>query len=226
MRINVISDVHGDNIWKYFIDESCDKIIFLGDYVDSFTIQNSTMLNNLLDIIEFKKQNIDKVILLWGNHDVQYLYYPENQYQCSGLRPEMGFTFKHIFKEHEHLFQYAYQYNNWIFTHAGIQDNWFQNRFKGNISNNIADQLNNPTERFQIEAIHQVGSMRGGMKYDVGGILWCDKRELKKPLIGFNQVVGHTAIDKIQEYIFKNDKVIFCDCLTKIENPIILEIND
>lgn len=226
MLVNIIPDVHGDNIWKYFIDESCDKIIFLGDYVDSFTIQNSIMINNLLDIIEFKKQNEDKVILLWGNHDIQYLYYPESEYQCSGIRPEIAFTFKHIFKENEHLFQYAYQYKNWIFTHAGIQNNWFHDRFKGNPLINIADQLNNPNNRNQKESLYQVGYMRGGMKHNVGGILWCDKQELKKPLEGFNQVVGHTQVSEIKEYIYKNNKVIFCDCLSKIINPIIIEIND
>lgn len=227
MKLNIIPDVHGDSIWKYFIDESCDKIVFLGDLVDSFTIQNEQMLKNLLDIIEFKRNNPDKVILLWGNHDIQYLYYPETQYQCSGLRPEFAFNFKYVFKENQNLFQYAYQYSNWIFTHAGIQHYWFTENFNGDVDKNIADQINNVSNRTQKEAIHQVGYMRGGMRHNVGGILWCDRQELKKPLEGFNQVVGHTAVPEIKEYNFTNKhKVLFCDCLTKIENPIIIEIND
>ena len=73
MRITVIGDGHGRASWKSVDPNSCDKIVFLGDFVDSFDVNNTVMINNLLDIIEFKKSNHDKVILLYGNHIYLYI---------------------------------------------------------------------------------------------------------------------------------------------------------
>ena len=70
MKTISIGDIHGRDIWKNVNPSKYDKIIFVGDYVDSFTISNTTILNNLLDIIEFKKSFKNKVILLLGNHDI------------------------------------------------------------------------------------------------------------------------------------------------------------
>ena len=56
----------GINIKNY------DKVVFLGDYVDSFTISNIASYENLKDIIRLKKRDPNKVVLLLGNHDIQY----------------------------------------------------------------------------------------------------------------------------------------------------------
>ena len=50
-----------------------DRFIFMGDYVDSPDIDNLSMKKNLMDIIGLKKKYPDKVVLLWGNHDIHYL---------------------------------------------------------------------------------------------------------------------------------------------------------
>ena len=217
MRILTLGDVHCDDKWKIYVRpeliEDVDKIVFLGDYVDSFTHSNEQMITNLLEIINFKQNNPDKVILLWANHDIQYRYYPQAEFQCSGLRSEIAFDIKDIFKQNESLFQNAYQYKDHIWTHAGMSNYWFISRFKGDLAINIADQLNNPKDRKQEVTLHDVGYMRGGCSRDGGGIFWCDRQELKKPLQGFTQIVGHTRVDKIKEYTWKNSKVYFCDCL-------------
>lgn len=71
MKIRVIPDVHGHDWWKNLITdiEDLDYVIFLGDYVDEWELSDNIILNNLKDIIEFKKSNIDKVVLLYGNHE-------------------------------------------------------------------------------------------------------------------------------------------------------------
>ena len=234
MLVNIIPDVHGEIKWKELINLSCDKIIFLGDYVDSFTITNEQIINNLNEIITLKKEYLDKVILLWGNHDLMYYHINDLDFRCSGFRPEIGLTLHEIFSNNNKLFQYAHQINNYIFTHAGIQNNWFTTKFKGNINKNIADQLNNPIDRDQFKALHQVGYRRGGYS-DVGGIVWCDKNELTKPLKNYNQIVGHTRTNEVKEFIFSSDKlnkfnskntVYFCDCLDSLLKPLIFKIND
>ena len=72
MKIKVIGDIHGKDTWKKYNNfNDCDIIVFLGDYVDSFYESNETIYNNLEEIIQFKKDNKNKVILLLGNHDNQ-----------------------------------------------------------------------------------------------------------------------------------------------------------
>lgn len=70
MKIRVIGDLHGRDWWKRKVETGdSDLNIFLGDYVDSYTVSDEQIINNLLDIIEFKKSYEDKVILLLGNHE-------------------------------------------------------------------------------------------------------------------------------------------------------------
>lgn len=76
-KLLVLGDIHGRTIWKYIIDkEAPDKVIFLGDYVTSHEgISAEIQLNNLEDILIFKEDFPDKIILLRGNHCLDCLGY-------------------------------------------------------------------------------------------------------------------------------------------------------
>jgi len=215
MIIGSIGDVHGRSSWKNMIKTKIvEKWIFLGDYLDSFDKTNEEIQHNFLDIIEFKKQNPDNVILLLGNHDVQYYHHPSQigEFRCSGYRPEAHFDLYEIFNKNKELFQFAYSYKNHLWTHAGVQHSWFINVFKGDTSKDIAMQLNEPSDRIQYNALFDVGHLRGG-RCNTGGPLWCDFNELKKPLKNVNQVVGHTHRKDIYQYVNKvyNASVYFID---------------
>lgn len=69
-RYLVIGDIHGRTIWKDIIEkEDPDKVIFLGDYVSTHEdISSTQQINNLGDILTYKENNPDKVVLLRGNH--------------------------------------------------------------------------------------------------------------------------------------------------------------
>ena len=69
MKILVLGDIHGRTIWKDIIEkESPDKIIFLGDYVSTHdNISADQQLSNLNNILDYKEESSDKVILLRGN---------------------------------------------------------------------------------------------------------------------------------------------------------------
>ena len=67
MSILIIGDVHGREFWKdavaKYADE-CDKIIFLGDYLDPYPWENITRKQaiwNFEDIIKYKEENKEKV---------------------------------------------------------------------------------------------------------------------------------------------------------------------
>src|SRR5665213_1183842 len=118
MKHVIISDLHGRDIWKQVDFSRYDKAVFLGDYVDSFKRPDNVILENLEEIIRLKSTYPQKIVLLLGNHDVQYLHYP--RYYCPGFRQSMQPALTSLFKEHRDLFQIAYQKQNFIFTHAGI----------------------------------------------------------------------------------------------------------
>ena len=112
MKICVIGDIHGRDVWKEFADikfllyaepdaagyggfvPEYQKYVFVGDYVDSFTETNVIIKHNLLEIIRFKTLYPNHVVLLWGNHDVNYFQnkpWREVEYHVSGFRPEAHF---------------------------------------------------------------------------------------------------------------------------------------
>ena len=88
--ILVCGDIHGRRFWKKPCEniEDYDKVIFLGDYLDPYDFEGITVIDaikNFEEIIEFKKNNVDKVILLLGNHDMPYFssdYYFFSHYHC------------------------------------------------------------------------------------------------------------------------------------------------
>lgn len=223
LRHVVIPDIHGREFWLRILSENpikeTDKFVFLGDYTDSFDKTNDQIYTNLQHIINFKYDNYDKVVLLLGNHDIQYFnadINDPNQYICSGYRPEAHHSLHRLFNDNERLFQYAYQCEDYIFTHAGIHAGWFLQRFKGSLDNNIAEQLNNPSSREEYNTLFDIGYSRWGA-FPVGGPFWCDKQELCKPIPNYNQIVGHTRVKKIITQTRKDSIVWFTDCFP--DNP-------
>lgn len=81
MKTLVLGDLHCRSIWKDIVDkegESCDKIIFLGDYTCPKEIKfddPTDACSFLYEVLDYKNQNPDKVILLRGNHDLASLGY-------------------------------------------------------------------------------------------------------------------------------------------------------
>jgi len=248
MKTLTIGDIHGESNWidiediNQLINENnikpiYDKYIFLGDYVDAFHKTNVRILKNLLKIIKFKKKYPENIILLWGNHDIQYLL-DYNKYGCTGYRPTMQYDLHDIFKENNSLFQFSFQIDDTIWTHAGISNWWYENKYipyfnsEENKKFNILDEDNTLSKNLNNLFFHEsnilfnVGKSRGGWN-KTGGPLWCDKNELiTDPLNHFNQIVGHTTIENIKIYKNKYDnnlELVFCDCLQNTTNCYIKE---
>ena len=81
-KIVVIGDIHGRDTWKEIIakEEPFDKVVFLGDYFDSYYISFKNQFINYNEIIKYKDDNKDKVITLFGNHELHYI--SENIQMC------------------------------------------------------------------------------------------------------------------------------------------------
>lgn len=69
MKTIFIGDIHGRDIWKDIVSqEKPDRVVFIGDYFDSFDIKGPVQIHNFKEIIEFKKSGECEVIMLIGNH--------------------------------------------------------------------------------------------------------------------------------------------------------------
>jgi hypothetical protein len=206
-----IGDIHGRTYWNEIVQQHPDcRYVFLGDYLDPYVnIAPQALMSNLNDIIRLKEAQPENVVLLLGNHDLHYI--TDKILRSSRWDMWMAKEATQLFSAHNHLFQFAYQEGDHIFTHAGMAHDWFVKDFKGDFCKNIADQLNHPKPEQEV-ALYGCGICRGGdMRY--GGIFWADTADLINPLHGFTQVVGHNQVQNISEHIFNNGKIIFCDCL-------------
>ena len=73
MKYNIIGDIHGRKEWNNLVSPE-DMNIFLGDYFDPYdNIDFDDLKNNFLDIMGFKINYPNNVILLYGNHDYHYI---------------------------------------------------------------------------------------------------------------------------------------------------------
>lgn len=220
MKTITIGDLHGKDYWKNIDIEKYDKVIFLGDYVDSFNESNDGIYNNLKEVIELKKDNPDKVVLIIGNHDLHYIHaLGDIKVRCSGFRPEAYHDLHDLFNNNLNLFQVIYQHNNYIWLHAGIHKGWYKWSAQPEImelgleNKTISEQIT-ALYKYNKDSIFDVGYMRGGFK-NVGGPFWVDKSLLSpKPLEHYHQIVGHNRIDAIKTInIEDNTSITYCDCL-------------
>ena len=214
MRIAVIGDLHGKNCWKKLIEgrfDNFDKIVFMGDYSDDswITFTDEEIVDNLKDVIEFKKNHDDKVILLIGNHDFQYIVgYPT----ASRYRKSYAEEMHEIFNKNDDIFKTIYIENNYIFTHAGITNGWIEyikNKYdiKDINIDNVYDIVNIVYNNDKDDC--NIASYRRGGGSKFAGILWADVGDLSEDAwIGYNQVVGHNRV-KPGSVIKKDGYIIY-----------------
>ena len=186
MSVLVIPDIHGRIFWKKAVEEHKDnveKIVFIGDYLDPYPwecatdgITRKTAIENLQEIINFKSENRDKVILLLGNHDLPYIdkhnFFVRSRYDSSN-----AYHIEEIFRSHRSLFQLAHEETigdkKYLFTHAGLQLGWY-NKHKDLIGELTIDGINHLLDNPQgIKALCEASRSRGGWD-KCGSIVWND----------------------------------------------------
>jgi predicted MPP superfamily phosphohydrolase len=211
MKTIALGDTHGRTNWKDIVaKETFDKVVFIGDYLDTHDdVSGATQLENLKEIIAYKKENMDKVVLLIGNHDFHYLATSKNQY--SGFQR----LFKLAFQEQlhkaidENLLQACYIQGDTIFTHAGVTQTWCEdnNIDFSNLEQSINDLFKFKPNRFEFS----VGENMSEYGDDITQTpIWVRPDSLIKDKIkGYYQVVGHTTQDKIMSA----NGVVFIDTL-------------
>lgn len=222
----IIPDVHGRKFWTSAcnnIDEY-EKVIFLGDYVDPYPFEGITVeeaIENFKEIIEFKNNNPEKVVLLLGNHDFPYAF--EEYLHMSSYHSRHSaihhYDIAELFNKTPHIFQLSYSYDGILFTHAGVESTWFDNvlKCKETDPEKISEVLNTlPYNRQGLDKLYYITSRRGG--YDgCGSCIWSDifdmiydndkEQEETNPSIvhEIKQVFGHS----LQAFYDKDKNIIY-----------------
>ena len=200
-KLIIIPDVHGRTFWKYpTVTYREAQFIFLGDYLDPYPedhIKDADAFQRLQDIVAFKKNNPDRVILLWGNHDLHYLY--DSIIKGSRYDEEHAERNMDFYKENQNLFQMAHEEmvcgRHYLFTHAGLCKDWAINYLPNGVKT-TANWMNcNLLTAEHIKSLSAVSRWRGGPSYiDYGSIIWSDAHE-KHYIQGITQVFGHTYME-------------------------------
>lgn len=217
MRIVAIGDIHGRNGWKQIINkEKFERVVFIGDYFDSFEgISSEVQKENFADIITFKKANPDRAILLIGNHDFHYLKTTYETY--SGYQENQKEEIQKLLQQaiDENLLQMCFVFDKLLFSHAGVTQTWCNNNRINilKIEKSINDLFKKKPSAFRFA----MGKNKStdGEDFEQSPI-WVRPYSLWRDAVegGFTQIAGHTQ----QPGLLINADVILIDTLgTSIE---------
>ena len=227
----VIPDVHGRIFWKEPVKkylDVVDRVVFLGDYLDPYEGEDGLaddIFENMMEIIALKQSNMEKVVLLKGNHDQHYIS-ELFEIMAGGTRMDQQNWNKYhqTFTKYKDLFRIAHYEQvgkmPYVFSHAGLTLYWLKkvnekvwHLFDSKISvtdPEIIERINllDDEGRGQ-EMLAVIGSYRSDFGEKTGSVLWADIEEHTIPnapkAYGLNkvfQVFGHSMLiegcDKIE----------------------------
>jgi hypothetical protein len=216
MKTIALGDTHGRTTWKTIIANNIfDKIIFVGDYFDSHDdINSEQQINNFNEIITYKQQNLNKVVLLLGNHDYHYLAAVKESYSSYQHNQRKAFQSILQLAVDNDLIKMCCIEGNLLFSHAGFTKTWCKNNLENDyISDPLMFQQSvNSLLKTNIKAFgFTMGDNCSHTGDDVTqSPIWVRPRSLFIDKIdNYIQIVGHTIMYNIDI----NNDVVFIDTL-------------
>ena len=194
MEILVIGDLHCREFWKDAVKDWDGPIVFLGDEVDPYPYewkdkeQIPNPVDYLLEVINFKDCNPDRVTLLLGNHAFHYMF---DGYNGSRLDLINWDTLHQIYNEDKEFFQIAKQKDDTLFTHAGVSTAWLK-RHDLTLPKTDADLFLNEIFNTSPDIFWEMSWERGGW-CSTGSPIWHDVREFDVEEEHTN-IFGHTQL--------------------------------
>ena len=192
MKTVIIADIHGRITWKDILEaEKPDKVIFLGDYWDSFDISFEKQLDNFKNIISYREQ-FENTVLLLGNHDYHYHRGPE---RYSGFQSKYSFLINDQMEKYKDYFKIAHKEGDYLFTHAGVSDTFLkENNFVGEIDEFLNDLWKYKPLSFRFNGYDQYGDNISQSPLWIRPKSLLKDSKLTEHLI---QVVGHTTVERL-----------------------------
>lgn len=202
---NVIGDVHGRDAWKDVIIDGV-RNVFVGDFFDPYqNISFEDCKNNFLEIIDYKKQH-PETVLLFADHELHYLLYDRGGENYSRFDSIHATEIQDFLYENEEYFNgVAYAVGNHLITHAGVSRQWWGRYFgpyRDETPNEIANQINNLWEinkkafMVRYNAVFDYGNYEGPTQSPI----WLRSYVFEKQGVNlfedtnYWQVFGHTQV--------------------------------
>lgn len=212
MKLVAIGDIHGRNTWKAVVkaNPDADKVVFIGDYFDSRTGEPmGVQLENFFEILQYKRENMNKVVLLIGNHDYHYFRGVKERY--SGWQPEASAVFELALYQAriEKLMVWVHREDGYLFSHAGVTNSWL-----GNTPCESVEEINElPDRAFSFNAGLPDNAYHSYIGDNITQTpIWVRPESLLLDRFEHwgTQVVGHTMQDGV---LIHEKGVIFIDCV-------------
>jgi len=214
MKLIAVGDIHGRDSWKKIAEQNpdFDTFVFIGDYFDNFPPMTcGQILANFVDILAFKKKHGKKVVLCMGNHDFQYTPMCEGE-KYSGYDPLTKLGLDRLGEWWKQL-QPAYQYEDMLFTHAGLTKTWAHMQgIETNCPRALATQICGVFEKNPDAFRFFMGDSSGCGEHAAQGPFWVRPRALAEDMWeGITHVVGHTNMKQIVAVDQGKSKIVFLD---------------
>jgi predicted phosphodiesterase len=203
-RTIILGDTHGRRMWEHIVkNESFDRVIFVGDYWDSFDIPYIDQMYNFKQIVHYARTSDKEVILLTGNHDVHYQRWALQAGESySGFQSVHANEINQELQLNEDIMQMAYKMDNFLFTHAGVTKTWLELMEIEN-DKNMVDVINDIAKfkprMFGFGVVSKGGYVDGYGDNVWQNPTWVRPKSLMKDSkgLGYIQVVGHTGQNQI-----------------------------
>jgi len=206
MKTIILGDTHGRSTWKLATNQDKpDRIIFMGDYFDSFEFSGVEQIANFKEIIKYKEDNPQvEVVMLIGNHD--YHYFPEIGYNgTSGYQSKIAPSINQVIDENRNHLQMAYGFDNFLCTHAGVSPVFMDEVFGSNgwQTYNVEEDLNElfryKPRAFDFNGFEATGdnTTQTPIWIRPKSLMSANKKHPKGLKNDYIQVVGHTQMQKL-----------------------------
>ena len=237
MRTVVIGDTHGRSNWKLAIhQEKPDRVIFIGDYFDSFELSGVEQIDNFKQIIKYKEDNPQvEVVMLIGNHD--HHYFPEVGHTgTSGYQSGIAPSIIQVIDENRHHLQMAYGFGDYLFTHAGVSPVWMDKVFgpddwsKENIVVDINEMFRYKPRAFDFTGLEPSGdnAIQTPIWIRPRSLMSANKKHPKGLKKDYIQIVGHTQMRRLDldgSDKFTGGRYYFIDTMDTSGQYLVIEDN-
>jgi hypothetical protein len=233
MRIVALGDTHGRVNWKEIVakEAAADKILFIGDYFDTHHagVSGNKQLVNFKEILAFKREHPEQVVMLFGNHDFHYLRGMSAKGEVySGYQGGYAHDFGEAIDDalSDDSMQMCWIHDNFVFTHAGLTKTWCD-RVLGTEEARGQELQTLVNDLFKFKPL-SFGFMMGDNYSQTGndktqGPIWVRPESLIPDMLeGITCVVGHTTVTQLG---LKEElpNIILIDCLGTSGEYLIIE---
>jgi len=211
MKTLVVGDLHG----RYEVAEKAlaseYNVVFVGDYLDSYSRSSEECLETLRLVVDapLDPSTTKSVIALKGNHELSY---SDLTSRCSGYKTKTQELLDSEFRGWDNwLLDYVWC-EGFLISHAGVSQLLLSGTGLG-----LEDYLHN-------KSLTEVGYARGG-RVPIGGLFWCDWFEEFEPIPDTPQIVGHSGYRPhgVSPGILQKGNSYNVDCLDRVEEFLLIE---